>query len=137
MAEKKETLIEVDEVVKAAKKFVKQGKLDELADTWVENREKAEEPNQLVNLLGQVGQFIKENDIEEKLEDLLSEGDSKKTTKKKSTTKKSTSAKKTTKKTATKKTTAKTTKKSSSSSSKKSVSKKTTSAKKTTKKTDK
>lgn len=112
MAEKKETLIEMDDVLKAAKKFVKQGKLDDLADAWVENNEKAEKPNKLTNLLGQVGQFIKENDVEDKLEDLLNEGTKttkkktstakKKTTKKSTTTKKKTSS---TKKPSTKKST--------------------------------
>ena len=112
MAEKKETLIEMDDVLKAAKKFVKQGKLDDLADAWVENNEKAEKPNKLTNLLGQVGQFIKENDVEDKLEDLLNEGTKtakkktsttkKKTTKKSTTTKKKTSS---TKKSSTKKST--------------------------------
>ena len=88
MASKKDTTIEMDDVLKAAKKFVKQGKLDELADAWVENNEKAEQPNTLTNLLSQVGQFIKENDIEDKLEDLLNEGTTTKTTTKKTTTKK-------------------------------------------------
>ena len=123
MAEKKETLIEMDDVLKAAKKFVKQGKLDDLADAWVENNEKAEKPNKLTNLLGQVGQFIKENDVEDKLEDLLNEGT--KTTKKKaSTTKKKTS---TTKKKTTKKST--TTKKKTSSTKKPSTKKSTTAKK--------
>ena len=129
MASKKETGIEMDDVLKAAKKFVKQGKLDELAEAWVENNEKAENPNQLTNLLSQVGQFIKDNDVEDKLEDLLNEGT--KTTKK-STAKKSTSTKKsTTKKSTTKKSTTKksTTKKSTST--KKSTTKKSTSTKKT------
>ena len=136
MANKKETGIEMDDVLKAAKKFVKQGKLDELAEAWVENNEKAENPNQLTNLLSQVGQFIKDNDVEDKLEDLLNEGT--KTTKK-STAKKSTSTKKssTTKKSTTKKTAAKksTTKKTTAT--KKSTTKKSTSTKKasTTKKT--
>ena len=136
MANKKESGIDMDDVLKAAKKFVKQGKLDELAEAWVENNEKAENPNQLTNLLSQVGQFIKENDVEDKLEDLLNEGT--KTTKK-STAKKSTSTKKssTTKKSTAKKSTTKksTTKKSTST--KKSTTKKSTSTKKasTTKKT--
>ncbi|MBR5206987.1 MAG: hypothetical protein IKV65_00645 [Erysipelotrichaceae bacterium] len=136
MANKKESGIDMDDVLKAAKKFVKQGKLDELAEAWVENNEKAENPNQLTNLLSQVGQFIKDNDVEDKLEDLLNEGT--KTTKK-STAKKSTSTKKssTTKKSTTKKTAAKksTTKKTTST--KKSTTKKSTSTKKasTTKKT--
>ena len=124
MASKKETGIEMDDVLKAAKKFVKQGKLDELAEAWVENNEKAENPNQLTNLLSQVGQFIKDNDVEDKLEDLLNEGT--KTTKK-STAKKSTSTKKsTTKKSTTKKSTTK-----KSTSTKKSTTKKSTSTKKT------
>ena len=126
MANKKESGIDMDDVLKAAKKFVKQGKLDELAEAWVENNEKAENPNQLTNLLSQVGQFIKDNDVEDKLEDLLNEGT--KTTKK-STAKKSTSTKKssTSKKSTTKKST----------STKKSTTKKSTSTKKasTTKKT--
>ena len=136
MANKKESGIDMDDVLKAAKKFVKQGKLDELAEAWVENNEKAENPNQLTNLLSQVGQFIKDNDVEDKLEDLLNEGT--KTTKK-STAKKSTSTKKssTTKKSTAKKSTTKksTTKKSTST--KKSTTKKSTSTKKasTTKKT--
>ncbi len=136
MANKKETGLEMDDVLKAAKKFVKQGKLDELAEAWVENNEKAENPNQLTNLLSQVGQFIKDNDVEDKLEDLLNEGT--KSTKK-STAKKSTSTKKssTTKKSTAKKSTTKksTTKKSTST--KKSTTKKSTSTKKasTTKKT--
>ena len=111
MANKKETGIEIDDVLKAAKKFVKEGKLDELAEAWVENNEKAENPNQLTNLLSQVGQFIKDNDVEDKLEDLLNEGTKtkKKSTAKKSTAKKSTSTKKTssTKKSSTKKSTTK------------------------------
>ena len=90
MASKKETGIEMDDVLKAAKKFVKQGKLDELADAWVENKEQAENPNQLIDLLAGVGAFIKENDIEDKLEDFLTEN-TKSTTKKKTSTKKSTS----------------------------------------------
>ena len=120
MANKKESGIDMDDVLKAAKKFVKQGKLDELAEAWVENNEKAENPNQLTNLLSQVGQFIKDNDVEDKLEDLLNEGT--KTTKK-STSKKSASTKKssTTKKSTTKKTAAK-----------KSTTKKTTATKKST-----
>ena len=130
MANKKESGIDMDDVLKAAKKFVKQGKLDELAEAWVENNEKAENPNQLTNLLSQVGQFIKDNDVEDKLEDLLNEGT--KTTKK-STAKKSTSTKKssTTKKSTAKKSTTKksTTKKSTST--KKSTAKKSTSTKKT------
>ncbi|MBR5290686.1 MAG: hypothetical protein IKU28_06815 [Erysipelotrichaceae bacterium] len=130
MANKKESGIDMDDVLKAAKKFVKQGKLDELAEAWVENNEKAENPNQLTNLLSQVGQFIKDNDVEDKLEDLLNEGT--KTTKK-STSKKSTSTKKssTSKKTTAKKSTTKksTTKKSTST--KKSTTKKSTSTKKT------
>ena len=130
MANKKESGIEMDDVLKAAKKFVKQGKLDELAEAWVENNEKAENPNQLTNLLSQVGQFIKDNDVEDKLEDLLNEGT--KTTKK-STSKKSTSTKKssTSKKSTAKKSTTKksTTKKSTST--KKSTTKKSTSTKKT------
>ena len=136
MANKKESGIDMDDVLKAAKKFVKQGKLDELAEAWVENNEKAENPNQLTNLLSQVGQFIKDNDVEDKLEDLLNEGT--KTTKK-STAKKSTSTKKssTSKKSTAKKSTTKksTTKKSTST--KKSTTKKSTSTKKasTTKKT--
>ena len=136
MANKKESGIDMDDVLKAAKKFVKQGKLDELAEAWVENNEKAENPNQLTNLLSQVGQFIKDNDVEDKLEDLLNEGT--KTTKK-STTKKSTNTKKssTSKKSTAKKSTTKksTTKKSTST--KKSTTKKSTSTKKasTTKKT--
>ena len=136
MANKKESGIDMDDVLKAAKKFVKQGKLDELAEAWVENNEKAENPNQLTNLLSQVGQFIKDNDVEDKLEDLLNEGT--KTTKK-STAKKSTNTKKssTSKKSTAKKSTTKksTTKKSTST--KKSTTKKSTSTKKasTTKKT--
>ncbi len=130
MANKKESGIDMDDVLKAAKKFVKQGKLDELAEAWVENNEKAENPNQLTNLLSQVGQFIKDNDVEDKLEDLLNEGT--KTTKK-STSKKSTSTKKssTSKKSTAKKSTTKksTTKKSTST--KKSTTKKSTSTKKT------
>jgi hypothetical protein len=130
MANKKETGIEMDDVLKAAKKFVKEGKLDELAETWVENNEKAENPNQLTNLLSQVGQFIKDNDVEDKLEDLLNEGTKtkKKSTAKKSTAKKSTSTKKssTAKKTTTKKNTTK-----KSASTKKSTAKKSTSTKKT------
>ena len=135
MANKKETGIEMDDVLKAAKKFVKEGKLDELAEAWVENNEKAENPNQLTNLLSQVGQFIKDNDVEDKLEDLLNEGTKtkKKSTAKKSTAKKSTSTKKssTAKKSTAKKTTTKknTTKKSAST--KKSTAKKSTSTKKT------
>ena len=130
MANKKETGIEMDDVLKAAKKFVKEGKLDELAEAWVENNEKAENPNQLTNLLSQVGQFIKDNDVEDKLEDLLKEGTktTKKSTAKKSTAKKSTSTKKssTAKKTTTKKNTTK-----KSASTKKSTAKKSTSTKKT------
>ena len=132
---KKESGIEMDDVLKAAKKFVKQGKLDELAEAWVKNNEKAENPNQLTNLLSQVGQFIKDNDVEDKLEDLLNEGTktTKKSTEKKSTAKKSTSTKKssTAKKSTAKKTTTKksTTKKSAST--KKSTAKKSTSTKKT------
>lgn len=130
MANKKETGIEIDDVLKAAKKFVKEGKLDELAEAWVENNEKAENPNQLTNLLSQVGQFIKDNDVEDKLEDLLNEGTKtkKKSTAKKSTAKKSTSTKKssTAKKTTTKKNTTK-----KSASTKKSTAKKSTSTKKT------
>ena len=130
MANKKETGIEMDDVLKAAKKFVKEGKLDELAEAWVENNEKAENPNQLTNLLSQVGQFIKDNDVEDKLEDLLNEGTKtiKKSTAKKSTAKKSTSTKKssTAKKTTTKKNTTK-----KSASTKKSTAKKSTSTKKT------
>ena len=104
---------------------MKQGKLDDLADAWVENSEKAEEPNKLTNLLGQVGQFIKENDVEDKLEDLLNEGT--KTTKKSATKKSSTSKKSTAKKsTSTKK----------SSTSKKSTAQKSTTKKSTTKKSD-
>lgn len=130
MANKKESGIDMDDVLKAAKKFVKQGKLDELAEAWVENNEKAENPNQLTNLLSQVGQFIKDNDVEDKLEDLLNEGTKttkKSTTKKSSTLKKSTAKKSTTKKSTTKKST----------STKKSTTKKSTSTKKasTTKKT--
>ena len=141
MANKKESGIDMDDVLKAAKKFVKQGKLDELAEAWVENNEKAENPNQLTNLLSQVGQFIKDNDVEDKLEDLLNEGTKttkksttkKSSTSKKSTAKKSTSTKKssTSKKSTTKKSTTKksTTKKSTST--KKSTTKKSTSTKKT------
>ena len=130
MANKKESGIDMDDVLKAAKKFVKQGKLDELAEAWVENNEKADNPNQLTNLLSQVGQFIKDNDVEDKLEDLLNEGTKttkKSTTKKSSTSKKSTAKKSTTKKSTTKKST----------STKKSTTKKSTSTKKasTTKKT--
>ncbi len=131
MAKKKETAIEVDDVLKAAKKFVKQGKLDELAEAWVENKEQAEKPNQLVDLLANVGEFIKENDIEDKLEDFLEENT--KTTKKKTTAKKKTTTKKaSTKKTTTKKTTAKKTTSKKTSTKKKTSSKK-SSAKKTTK----
>ena len=110
MANKKEAVIEMDDVLKAAKKFVKAGKLDELAEAWVENNEKAQDPNKLTNLLGQVGQFIKDNDVEDKLEDFLDENT--KTNKKKTTTKKTATKKKTstTKKSSTKKAT--TTKKS-------------------------
>ena len=136
MANKKESGIDMDDVLKAAKKFVKQGKLDELAEAWVENNEKAENPNQLTNLLSQVGQFIKDNDVEDKLEDLLNEGT--KTTKK-STTKKSTNTKKssTSKKSTSKKSTTKTSTTKKSTSTKKSTTKKSTSTKKasTTKKT--
>lgn len=133
MAKKEEKGLDFDDVVKSAKKFVKAGKLDDLAEAWVENKENADNPNALVNLLGQVGEFIKENDIEDKLEDLLTED---KTTKKKSTTtkKKTSTSKKTTstkKSTTSKKTDAK---KSSSSTKKKNTEKKTSSAKKTTKK---
>lgn len=131
MAKKEELGLDFDDVVKSAKKFVKAGKLDDLAEAWVENKENADNPNALVNLLGQVGEFIKENDIEDKLEDLLTE---EKTTKKKSTTtkKKTSTSKKTTstkKSTTSKKTDAK---KSSSSTKKKNTEKKTSSAKKTT-----
>ena len=136
MANKKETGLEMDDVLKAAKKFVKQGKLDELAEAWVENNEKAENPNQLTNLLSQVGQFIKDNDVEDKLEDLLNEGT--KTTKK-STAKKSTNTKKssTSKKSTAKKSTTKKSMTKKSTSTKKSTTKKSTSTKKasTTKKT--
>ncbi|MBQ4342767.1 MAG: hypothetical protein IJC38_02650 [Erysipelotrichaceae bacterium] len=118
MASKKETGIEMEDVLKAAKKFAKAGKLDDLADAWIENRENAEKSNQIVEVLGQVGEFIKANDVEEKLEDFLE--DSTKTTKKKSTTKKKTTSTK--KKSSTKKTTTKTT------------AKKKTTTKKTTKK---
>ncbi len=140
MASKKETGLEMDDVLKAAKKFVKQGKLDELAEAWVENNENAENPNQLTNLLSQVGQFIKDNDVEDKLEDLLNEGaktTKKSTTKKSTSTKKSSTSKKNTaKKSTTKKSTTKksTTKKSTakkSTSTKKSTTKKSTSTKKT------
>ena len=130
MANKKESGIDMDDVLKAAKKFVKQGKLDELAEAWVENNEKAENPNQLTNLLSQVGQFIKDNDVEDKLEDLLSEGT--KTTKK-STAKKSTNTKKssTSKKSTAKKSTTKKSMTKKSTSTKKSTTKKSTSTKKT------
>lgn len=130
MANKKESGIDMDDVLKAAKKFVKQGKLDELAEAWVENNEKAENPNQLTNLLSQVGQFIKDNDVEDKLEDLLNEGT--KTTKK-STSKKSTSTKKssTSKKSTAKKSTTKKSTTEKSTSTKKSTTKKSTSTKKT------
>ena len=136
---KKESGIEMDDVLKAAKKFVKQGKLDELAEAWVENNEKAENPNQLTNLLSQVGQFIKDNDVEDKLEDLLNEGTktTKKSTAKKSTAKKSTSTKKssTTKKSTTKKSAAKkSTAKKSASTKKTSTTKKSSTKKSTTKK---
>lgn len=129
MANKKETGIEMDDVLKAAKKFVKQGKLDELADAWVENKEQAENPNQLIDLLAGVGTFIKENDIEDKLEDFLTEN-TKSTTKKKTSSKKSTSKKST----STKK---KTTAKKSTSTKKKTAAKKTSTKKTTKKKTDK
>ncbi len=145
MASKKETGIEMDDVLKAAKKFVKQGKLDELADAWVENKEQAENPNQLIDLLAGVGTFIKENDIEDKLEDFLTENTKsaakKKTTTKKSTSstkKKTTSAKKST--SSAKKTTKKKTSEKKTTAAKKTASKKkTTTAKKTStkKKTDK
>lgn len=130
MANKKESGIDMDDVLKAAKKFVKQGKLDELAEAWVENNEKAENPNQLTNLLSQVGQFIKDNDVEDKLEDLLNEGT--KTTKQ-STSKKSTSTKKssTSKKSTAKKSTTKKSTTEKSTSTKKSTTKKSTSTKKT------
>ena len=134
MANKKESGIDMDDVLKAAKKFVKQGKLDELAEAWVENNEKAENPNQLTNLLSQVGQFIKDNDVEDKLEDLLNEGT--KTTKK-STSKKSTSTKKSStskKSTAKKSTTKKSTTKKSTSTKKTSTTKKSSTKKSTTKK---
>ena len=129
MATKKEAGIELDDVVKATKKFLKQGKLDELADAWVENNEKAEQPNKLTNLLGQVGQFIKENDIEDKLEDMLNEG-TKTTTKKSSSSTKKNSAKKSTSKKTTKKST--TTKKTSTSTKKADSAKKSSSTKKST-----
>ena len=129
MASKKETGIEMDDVLKAAKKFVKQGKLDELADAWVENKEQAENPNQLIDLLAGVGAFIKENDIEDKLEDFLTEN-TKSTTKKKTSTKKSTSKKST----STKK---KTTAKKSTSTKKKTAAKKTSTKKTAKKKSDK
>lgn len=129
MANKKETGIEMDDVLKAAKKFVKQGKLDELADAWVENKEQAENPNQLIDLLAGVGTFIKENDIEDKLEDFLTEN-TKSTTKKKTSSKKSTSKKST----STKK---KTTAKKSTSTKKKTAAKKTSTKKTAKKKSDK
>ena len=139
MANKKESGIDMDDVLKAAKKFVKQGKLDELAEAWVENNEKAENPNQLTNLLSQVGQFIKDNDVEDKLEDLLNEGTKttkKSTTKKSSTLKKSTAKKSTTKKSTTKKSTStkKSTTKKSTSTKKASTTKKSSTKKSTTKK---
>ena len=139
MANKKESGIDMDDVLKAAKKFVKQGKLDELAEAWVENNEKADNPNQLTNLLSQVGQFIKDNDVEDKLEDLLNEGTKttkKSTTKKSSTSKKSTAKKSTTKKSTTKKSTStkKSTTKKSTSTKKASTTKKSSTKKSTTKK---
>lgn len=130
MAKKEELNIDLDDVVKSAKKFVKAGKLDDLAEAWIDNKEKAEKPNQLVNLLGQVGEFIKENDIEDKLEDLLTEETS---TKKKTTTKKKSTSKKSTTKKSTS-STKKTTTKKKSTSTKKTTTKKTTAKKSTTKK---
>lgn len=139
---KKDTSLDMEDVLKAAKKFVKAGKLDELAEAWVENAEKAEEPSKLTNLLSEVGTFIKENDVEDKLEDFLTES-TKSTTKKTSSTKKSTSSKKTssTKKTSSAKKTSSSTKKSAStakkSSSKTSSKKSSSSTKKSTSKTSK
>lgn len=139
MATKKETGIEMDDVLKAAKKFVKAGKLDELADAWVENKEQAENPNQLIDLLANVGEFIKENDIEDKLEDFLEEN-TKTVSKKKTSTKKSTSStkkKSTSKNTTAKKTTAKKSTSTKKKTTAKSTAKKKTSTKKTTKKSKK